>query len=1005
MANKGTGDKHRQPNEPIGHHAHDDNDHNINKMCLCGSGITKCPFPFDQCKSCCNVNHRRETAYYWCNSKQCTFRQMTAQYFIICTECYERVNNSNDDANHSFVFCKVASMVEQMRKETTNCQNNDERRRYMYWMHFLFYTNCIAKMKNAFVNESEYKEIQDIFKTFYSGIMEDINHSIDLMELGVTRDQFRTEEKRNHKRKEWVKMNTISSEWKMLNKEEKTIESDDCDFAKCGSCKRIQFVMACYRHRFLNRFGDGIENSATNDGIEYIDVFENVLERYNATDLLNDYFHIETCHVGDKNLRNCLHGDEDCCSLLWRKERASMTTNPDREIFGEYLKVLDSRRINILDISSKIHLFINHFTLKQQTNSKIRSLARSRPSKYNKFVNEIDCEVPEACMIDNELGNDLHTNGLPIMRCNMLINDLNDNEYDSDAIIDDLTNDNDPCNNYEHSTIYNSFLKSKYFIKIIKKRYAIKPNDDDQVTTFMLGRYRMMYWKYWKNKSDNNTLYVNKMKYRSLKEESINNMIYNIDINTFQDILQKAVTYTLSCKGRSIRANDMGGNNLLYEIPMDLPITISHLMVLIMYSDFSDLQYYYKKMGCREYHPNEDSAVFVQRHQEIAHWYKLLNEAIGVYGTRVTPGQVFYTGINIRVLFDTYTPYFRCPFSTTIDWNVANRFSEGIGIVIKLQPEIMARDRYFNVEWFSNYKEERERLFSFAKHLRITDIQYPIKMETQYNKLYVNAFRLWSAIFAGYYFVFEHRKLKKTEKMIVNLILNYKDNNGLDIGNESNYDDVPIYMQQLFYHLVHSVCQGNNIRLIPSEFLQLEKSLQNQLLSFKPLTLYPFLASLLDTSVLNIECLEEYIWILTEKQLEKLKCGQKDVYIMTGEQPGYQYKMKDTHNRVTFDMGIRDNASNIYTGFTLRIKELSGSSTVSGMFSIAVEELKWAKNGIHFSNLEEENVNGYFFFKSQLLNNLKTLTLRMSVECLALQLKNSSGQKMEFIFPIWKKKT
>eukprot|EP01083_Nonionella_stella_P285003 970160_1 len=92
----------------------------------------------------------------------------------------------------------------------------------------------------------------------------------------------------------------------------------------------------------------------------------------------------------------------------------------------------------------------------------------------------------------------------------------------------------------------------------------------------------------------------------------------------------------------------------------------------------------------------------------------------------------------------------------------------------------------------------------------------------------------------------------------------------------------------------------------------------------------------------------------------------------------YHYKMKNTNNRVTFDFGI-SNDSDGYTGFVLRIKALSSSSTVSGMFSIAVDELKRMKNGTPFTNLAEGQRKCVFFFESKLLNNLKSLTLRVSV--------------------------
>eukprot|EP01083_Nonionella_stella_P163485 538225_1 len=207
MGNKGTCCKQRQSSFE---------ENNINQICLCGQKVTKYPYDYDQCYSCCKKSEKKEKGYYNCRAKQCTYRQMTGGYFKLCSACYESVNASTIDTKYSFLFRKVASLIEQIRKEIQKCNNNDQRRRYMYCVYLLLYQQCIAKLKAAFVKESEYEEIKDMFNAFYGGIMGEINRNIDLMELGVSSDTFASAEKRNKKRKEWEKMNKISSEWKML---------------------------------------------------------------------------------------------------------------------------------------------------------------------------------------------------------------------------------------------------------------------------------------------------------------------------------------------------------------------------------------------------------------------------------------------------------------------------------------------------------------------------------------------------------------------------------------------------------------------------------------------------------------------------------------------------------------------------------------------------------------------------------------------------------------------
>eukprot|EP01083_Nonionella_stella_P066500 175162_1 len=134
----------------------------INQICLCGRKVTKNPNAVSQCKSCCKAKDKREQTYYYCNAKECTLREMTGKRFIVCNACHESRQNSTIDSKYSFLFCKLASLVERIEKETKKCQNNAERRRYMYWVYFVLYKNCIAKLQKV-MNENEYEEMQRVF--------------------------------------------------------------------------------------------------------------------------------------------------------------------------------------------------------------------------------------------------------------------------------------------------------------------------------------------------------------------------------------------------------------------------------------------------------------------------------------------------------------------------------------------------------------------------------------------------------------------------------------------------------------------------------------------------------------------------------------------------------------------------------------------------------------------------------------------------------------------------
>eukprot|EP01083_Nonionella_stella_P272397 923645_1 len=110
MGNKGTSCKQRQSSIE---------EDNINHICLCGQKVTTYPYDWDQCRSCCKEIEKKEKGYYDCKAKQCIYRQMREGYeFTVCSACYESVNSSTIDAKHSFLFLKVTSLIEQIRKET-----------------------------------------------------------------------------------------------------------------------------------------------------------------------------------------------------------------------------------------------------------------------------------------------------------------------------------------------------------------------------------------------------------------------------------------------------------------------------------------------------------------------------------------------------------------------------------------------------------------------------------------------------------------------------------------------------------------------------------------------------------------------------------------------------------------------------------------------------------------------------------------------------------------------
>merc|ERR1712228_174485 len=119
-----------------------------------------------------------------------------------------------------------------------------------------------------------------------------------------------------------------------------------------------------------------------------------------------------------------------------------------------------------------------------------------------------------------------------------------------------------------------------------------------------------------------------------------------------------------------------------------------------------------------------------------------------IYGTSPDKGFTVYTGMSCELLFDSFRPHFDSFISTTVDRSVAHRFSGGNGMILKLRSTQLSWHRYFDVEFLSNFPEERERLFFMTWHMMIADIITFNQMRSISNALYVSALSLFSSIFA-----------------------------------------------------------------------------------------------------------------------------------------------------------------------------------------------------------------------------------------------------------------
>eukprot|EP01084_Bolivina_argentea_P065303 119028_1 len=189
-------------------------------------------------------------------------------------------------------------------------------------------------------------------------------------------------------------------------------------------------------------------------------------------------------------------------------------------------------------------------------------------------------------------------------------------------------------------------------------------------------------------------------KYSSLKDEIINNEISILTIEQFSTEYQKAIK-----------------NFVSYYRKQKYPyFTIEYLLVLMIYCNYTKLQYEFSKTY-REENGEKHSNFFWMGY--------LLKDVIDAYGTKIYEGTInsFYHGIGKKLLFlcsygmrvDIY-----CPLSTSSAFEVAANFTNhNKGIVVEFvdfkreSRSSLKNDscKYMSVSWVSDFAGEREHLF------------------------------------------------------------------------------------------------------------------------------------------------------------------------------------------------------------------------------------------------------------------------------------------------------
>jgi len=349
-----------------------------------------------------------------------------------------------------------------------------------------------------------------------------------------------------------------------------------------------------------------------------------------------------------------------------------------------------------------------------------------------------------------------------------------------------------------------------------------------------------------------------KRKYADLREELLENALYSISPELFDQIMYFGSVFLDTEKGRrtvALRDHDWMKRS---KIAMGTRITRQHLLALYCYTNLGALRSRFLKMGYRHYYNHETVSreELMVQHQEMWHWSRLLLECVHCFGSPLDGDWKYYHGVNCQLLFDRFNIMMDCPSSLTLDKDFAYTFSSGpgSGIMVELNHGTLSDLQSLGLDnsLISEFPFEEER-FIFHSYVSIKDIVINGLHHDQWLKI----FRFWYKLKEGFFFdhlIGEMGVTKNDQLCICAMIINMM----LGRGNEDHerYDDrIPFYMQCLFNECIQNKAF---VWIIDTEYVHLA----------------PKLKSLLFYNASNLSASSQFIrFLVTEKKCNVCKCN------------------------------------------------------------------------------------------------------------------------------------
>ena len=250
----------------------------------------------------------------------------------------------------------------------------------------------------------------------------------------------------------------------------------------------------------------------------------------------------------------------------------------------------------------------------------------------------------------------------------------------------------------------------------------------------------------------------------SIKEEILVSGFVNIS-EWNQNILLKAQNYHKTDKVKNIKKypEDKTWRQPKYGLG---PILLSHLIGIILYCDWTDLQNDFSGTF-RKNNIFETIQSIKARHSKYYHFSKGLVEAVKYFGINGRGWNDDDNGRRIECVWDYEVGTFYCglsavlnipcfaillngPCSTSKQKEISIRFATRDGIIMQLTNNNGSAQftRFFDCSWISCYPEEDERLFIASRQRMKIDTIIVIETANNY-EVFFNALYLFDAIISG----------------------------------------------------------------------------------------------------------------------------------------------------------------------------------------------------------------------------------------------------------------